>query len=334
MGLFNQANILSKCHMYPIKSSYVPVLSIDGPFYKAFRKPEAFQRRNLNTSSHSQDEHLLPEVINGIIAADKPKGISSTDVVRFFQRLLTRYYKNLPTNDTILPRLMGDRNYSKLTSSFKLPARRVGHGVIGVGTGTQSLHSFLNGDKVYSVTGRLGYTTDTLDLEGAPSSLTETQHITKELMERILPQFIGTITQEPPRYSAVRVDGKRLYEYARGSSTVKAGTKVEIPIRVVTATKIELVNFWHEEAQIEDRLVTLPHFELEVHCGKGFYIRSLVRDIGFALNSSAHVRELRRKIQSPFTLDSNAFAISDYLAIDFLKKVIQENNLLLQKSTK
>lgn len=123
MGLFIRIGLLNKSSFFPLHQGSKASASLIS------KAPHTLDlRRCLNTPNDQYSSSNSPEPIDGIVAVDKPKGIASTDVVRFFQRLLTRYYGNLPTEATLLPRLLLDKNYSKLSSNFKLPARRVGHG--------------------------------------------------------------------------------------------------------------------------------------------------------------------------------------------------------------
>ncbi|KDR08710.1 putative tRNA pseudouridine synthase 1 [Zootermopsis nevadensis] len=119
------------------------------------------------------------------------------------------------------------------------------------------------------------------------------------MLEEALSRFHGEILQTPPLYSALKLHGYRLADLTR------AGVKVEVRPRPVTCHAIQCVQF------------SPPSFTLEVHCGGGFYIRSLVHDLGNALGSCAHVRELHRYQQGPFTeqdmLDSNEWTMQNIL---------------------
>ena len=116
------------------------------------------------------------------------------------------------------------------------------------------------------------------DLEKPIDKTYPTEHITKELIEEVLPQFQGRIEQVPPAFSACKVDGHRAYKLAR------KGKEVELKPKVLVIDEMELVKFDAEQMQLTLRIV----------CSKGTYIRALARDIGQALNSGAHLIGLRR----------------------------------------
>lgn len=158
--------------------------------------------------------------------------------------------------------------------------------VVGVGNGTKMLSAMLAGSKKYVAVGELGKATDTLDASGTMTLEKGFEHITRSDMEEKLKSFIGDIMQVPPLYSALKKDGQRL------SVLLKQGHKVEAkPARAVTVYGITLQDF------------SPPLFTLDVECGGGFYIRSLVDDLGKALSSCAHVKSLTRTKQGQFTLE-------------------------------
>lgn len=130
--------------------------------------------------------------------------------------------------------------------------------------------------KEYEATLQLGATTPSFDLETEVDATYPTEHITRELVEETLKTFLGEIQQVPPAYSAVKVDGKRAYEYAR------KGKDVELKPKTLVIDEIELIDF------------AMPVAKIRVVCSKGTYIRALARDIGLALNSGAHLSALRR----------------------------------------
>ncbi|XP_011783219.1 PREDICTED: probable tRNA pseudouridine synthase 1 isoform X2 [Colobus angolensis palliatus] len=161
--------------------------------------------------------------------------------------------------------------------------------VVGIGSGTKMLTSMLSGSKRYIAIGELGKATDTLDSTGKVTEEKPYDKITQEDIEGILQKFTGNIMQVPPLYSALKKDGQRL------STLMKRGEVVEAkPARPVTVYSISLQKFQP------------PFFTLDVECGGGFYIRSLVSDIGKELSSCANVLELTRTKQGPFTLEEHA----------------------------
>ncbi|EED89009.1 predicted protein, partial [Thalassiosira pseudonana CCMP1335] len=182
---------------------------------------------------------------------------------------------------------------------------KVGHGgtldplasgvlVLGIGKGTTQLQSYLEGDKQYVAVCELGYETTTLDAEGDVVKEMEWAHVKSvkggsdsdstntSSVEGVLSKFQGKIQQVPPLYSAIRVDGKRLYEIARKGDV--NSDDVEIPTREVEVYGVKAYNCTLE----------LPQFALEVQCGGGTYIRSLVRDIGYELDTVATMTGLVR----------------------------------------
>ena len=139
--------------------------------------------------------------------------------------------------------------------------------------------------KEYTGTFYIGATTPSYDLETEVNATFPTNHITNELIEETLKQFIGEIDQKPPVFSAIKKDGKRLYEHAR------KGEEVEIAARKTTIHEFELTR------------IALPEVDFRVVCSKGTYIRSLAYDYGQALNSGAHLTALRRTKIGEFSVE-------------------------------
>jgi tRNA pseudouridine55 synthase len=148
--------------------------------------------------------------------------------------------------------------------------------IICTGKQTKSINEYQGQVKEYTGTFTIGGTTPSYDLESDVNETFPTEHITDELIHKATEQFIGTIQQRPPIFSALKKDGKRLYELARKGETV------DIPTREITITKFEITN------------IELPKIDFRVVCSKGTYIRSLAFDFGRALNSGAHLSALRR----------------------------------------
>jgi tRNA pseudouridine55 synthase len=189
----------------------------------------------------------------------------------------------------------------------KTGVRRVGHagtldpmatGLLIVLVGreaTKYQDYFMHMDKSYHFTAQLGYETDTLDRTGATthtSSWDEVKKITQEKIEEVVKSFVGTYEQQVPMYSAVRVDGQKLYDLAR------KGKKVKPPTRIVNITSLQLLGFDIDLAKQE------ATFECTVECGSGTYIRSLAQDIGQKLHVGATVTSLRRTTIGPFSVNS------------------------------
>jgi len=153
-------------------------------------------------------------------------------------------------------------------------------GVVVVCTGrkTKLIDQLQQHVKEYVATLQLGATTPSYDLEKEIDQTYPTDHITRELIDQVLPTFLGEQWQVPPVFSAVKVDGKRAYELAR------KGEEVELKAKLLTIDEIEVLAFDAEKMQLTIRVV----------CSKGTYIRALARDIGERLKSGAHLIALRR----------------------------------------
>ena len=169
--------------------------------------------------------------------------------------------------------------------------------IICTGKQTKEIHTYQGQIKEYTGTFTVGATTPSYDLETEIDQTFPTEHITESLLKETTAQFIGEIQQKPPIFSAIKKDGKRLYELARKGETT------EIKARTVTI----------QEFKITD--IDLPNVAFKVICSKGTYIRSLVFDFAKALNSGAHLSTLRRtKI--------GQFSVEKALSIDgFIKKL-------------
>lgn len=203
-------------------------------------------------------------------------------------------YINKPLGWTSFTLVRKLRN--KLCRKLGVKKLKVGHagtldplatGVMIVCTGkkTKLIETFQYQTKEYIATIKLGETTPSFDLETEVDGIYATEHITKELVEETLSQFIGRIEQVPPTYSACKVDGKRAYEFAR------EGQEVELKAKVLVIDEIELLEY------------TMPTVKIRVVCSKGTYIRALARDIGLALNSGGHLVALERTRIGEVTLD-------------------------------
>ena len=150
--------------------------------------------------------------------------------------------------------------------------------VLCTGRATKQIEQLQYDTKEYTATLQLGATTASYDKEHTVNMTYPTRHITRELVEQTLAQFIGDVPQVPPTYSAVKVGGDRAYKLRR------RGEDVELKAKMVRIDEIELTDFDAQKMQMSIRVV----------CGKGTYIRSLARDIGRALGSGAFLTALRR----------------------------------------
>lgn len=175
----------------------------------------------------------------------------------------------------------------KLQKTLKMKHLKVGHAgtldplatgvmILCTGKATRLIESFQYQTKEYVATLALGATTPSFDLELEVDATYPTAHITRELVDEVIPRFTGEIWQVPPVYSAVKVDGKRAYDYAR------EGQEVELKPKLLVIDEIEVLDF------------ALPLLKIRVVCSKGTYIRALARDIGQALGSGAHLTALER----------------------------------------
>lgn len=222
--------------------------------------------------------------LDGWIVLDKPVGITSTQALGAVKRLF-------------LPEKAGHAGTLDPLASGLLP--------LAFGEATKTVPYVVDGWKSYRFTVRWGAATDTDDSDGAVIATSDTRPTT-EAIEGALTAFIGEVSQVPPQYSAVKVNGERAYDLAR------EGGVVELKPRIVSITRLAIV-----ERPSDDEVV------LEADCGKGTYVRSVARDLGLALGCYGHVTALRRTRVGPFgepdmvTLDAlRALATDAQAAID------------------
>lgn len=206
-----------------------------------------------------------------IFAIDKPYRISSFGALAH-----VRY---------VLSRTLGYK--VKIGHAGTLDPLATGVLILCTGKATKRIEEFQGQTKEYTATLQLGATTASYDMEHEVNASFPTEHITRELINDTLPQFIGDIEQIPPTYSAVKVNGDRAYELRR------AGEEVKLKPKNIHIDEIEVVEFDVEKMQLSLRVV----------CGKGTYIRALARDLGRALNSGAYLTALRRTRVGDFTID-------------------------------
>lgn len=202
------------------------------------------------------------DFINGeVLLFDKPLDWTSFDVVNRVRILLCQKLK--------VKKL-------KVGHAGTLDPKATGLVVLCTGKSTKKIESIQAEEKEYIATIKLGAITPSYDLEAEESETFPTEHITLELIEEKLQSFIGEIDQVPPIYSAIKVKGKRAFDYAR------EGKELEMKSRKVQIDEIEVLRF------------EMPELELKIKCGKGTFIRSLARDIGESLDSGAYLVGLRR----------------------------------------
>ena len=219
----------------------------------------------------------------GFLSVYKPVGKTSHDVVAYFRKLLK--IKKIGHTGTLDPFAEG-----------VLP--------ICIGNSTR-LIEYLPGDKAYLAFVQFGKATDSYDIEGNVIFQSD-KKVAKEDVEQALKKFEGDIEQLPPIYSAIKVNGKKLYEYAR------EGKSVEIKPRKVTIYKIELKNFDYDNQVAQ----------VYVECSKGTYIRSIANDLGQVLGSGGYLTRLIRTKAGKFLLENSK------KMEDFSSKEIVENNLI------
>lgn len=194
----------------------------------------------------------------------------------------------------------------EIRRQFNIKKIKVGHAgtldplatgllILCTGKFTKKIETFQAQEKEYTGTITVGGTTPSYDLETEIDKTFPVAHITDDFIHKTTQQFIGEIAQKPPIFSAIKKEGKRLYDIAR------AGKTVEIKSRNITISEFEITK------------IQLPNIEFRVVCSKGTYIRSLAYDFGLALNSGAHLSELRRTKIGNFSVD-DAQTIEDFIS--------------------
>lgn len=209
---------------------------------------------------------MIKSSIDGILNVNKPYGITSMEVVRRVKRASGQ--KRVGHGGTLDP---------------------VATGVVPIcfGQATRMMEYLIDSSKEYQAVVELGVTTDSYDSLGEVTSRQDTSGVTLEGVEQALEPFKGTIQQVPPMYSALKKEGKRLYDLAR------AGIEVEREARKVTVYDIKLVDW------------SPPLVTLEVSCGRGFYMRSLAYDLGQAIGCGGHLKSLIRTRGGVFRIESS-----------------------------
>lgn len=218
-----------------------------------------------------------PPVRHGFVIIDKPTGWTSHDVVARVRRIVEE--KRVGHAGTLDPSATG-----------VLP--------VAVGNATRAIEYLAEADKAYTAEVTFGVVTDSADREGEMIATADATHLTRDAVEAAVATFQGPLQQVPPMHSAIKVDGKRLYEHARKGETI------DIEPRQVTIHEIRVVG-WQ-----------VPVATIEVTCSKGTYIRSLARDIGERLGTGAHLSALRRTRVGSFGLDK-AISLDDLAARGF-----------------
>lgn len=206
-----------------------------------------------------------------VFLIDKPLDWTSFDAVNLIRAVIKRYH--------------GIRKL-KVGHAGTLDPLATGLLIICTGRMTKQIDNFQAQEKVYTGTMLLGQTTPSYDLESEPDALFPTDNITEEMMEKARLSFIGDIMQRPPKFSAIKIQGKRAFEYARSDEEVALKERLVH----IEYFKIDTANF--------------PEVSFEVKCSKGTYIRSLVHDFGKALNNGACMTSLRRTKIGDFSVEN------------------------------
>ena len=233
--------------------------------------------------------------MDGIIVVNKQKGCTSHDVVNKVKKIVNKKVGHTGTLDPL--------------ATGVLP--------LLIGKGTLCSKYLINHDKVYEVSLKLGISTDTMDAEGKIVEEKEVSSdiLTKENVEKVLSSFIGKQEQTPPIYSAIKVAGKKLYEYAR------KGQKVEIPKREIEIYNIKLVGINKVSNEIE----------FKVSCSKGTYIRSLCTDIAKALGTIGYMSGLERLQVGKFKIE-NSIKIDESTTKEYIEEhIIGIEELFVEK---
>jgi tRNA pseudouridine55 synthase len=232
------------------------------------------------------------KIAHGLLLIDKPKKYSSFDVIRDLRR---------------------STGVKKMGHTGTLDPMATGLLVLCLGEGTKLVPYLTVDDKSYEAEVTFGISTDSFDADGEVTDrnqLDELVHLNEDIVRDALAQFLGTQEQTPPAFSAIKVNGERLYEKAR------RGEKVVVPSRVVTFYELAFLQFFKGDGTLS----CLPRVHVRVKCSKGTYIRSLATDLGAKLNVCAHLTSLRRteaggfKIEQAVTLDKlNADTLDAHL---------------------
>jgi len=223
--------------------------------------------------------------MNGIIIIDKEKGVTSRDVVNIASKKL---------------------NTKKIGHTGTLDPIATGVLVLCIGKATKISELITSYDKTYLATIKLGIETNTLDITGETIKEREAPLLTEKKISEVLDSFLGVTEQEVPSYSAVKIKGKKLYEYARNN------IEIELPKRKIEVYNIKLIEY-------KNNLITF-----QVKVSKGTYIRSLIKDICLKLKTIGTMSDLRRLTQGDFLIEQ-AIKIEE---LDDKTKLISINEAL------
>lgn len=220
--------------------------------------------------------------MQGFLNIDKPRGITSHDVVNKIRWMLkSRGLKHL-----------------KVGHAGTLDPMATGVLVVCIGAASRLSEYVMGHEKTYRAVLQFGVETDSYDADGEITATVDASHLTQAMVKASLPQFVGDIAQIPPMHSAIKKDGKKLYDLAR------AGVTIEREPRPVHIKNIEL-DAWDARSSAK------PETVLEITCGAGTYIRSLAHDLGVVLGVGAHLTALTRT-------RSGAFRLADAVTLEHL----------------
>jgi tRNA pseudouridine55 synthase len=204
--------------------------------------------------------------MDGVLNLDKPAGISSAAAVGRVKRLLPRG--------------------TKIGHAGTLDPFATGVLLLLIGKATKLCESLMDQPKQYETTIKFGATTVTDDCDSPPLPTPECREVSIDEIKRLLPGFVGEISQRPPDFSAMKINGRRAYDLARRGNAVKLNAR---PVRI---DSLEILSYaW-------------PLLQLRIDCGRGTYIRSLARDIGAQLGVGGHLTQLRRTRVGDFYIAS------------------------------
>ena len=218
-----------------------------------------------------------------VLLIDKPYDWTSFDVVR---------------------KLRAQVKVKKIGHAGTLDPLATGLLILCTGRFTKKINEYMAREKEYTGTFTLGATTPTFDLESSPEALKEYQHLTDAQIRQATLQFVGDVMQVPPAHSAIKVDGKRVYELAR------KGKEVKLEPRKITIKEFDITG------------IELPHVQFRIVCSTGTYIRSIANDFGQALACGAYLSELRRTRIGEFWVKD---AMTMEQAGEYISNVLHQN---------
>lgn len=224
-----------------------------------------------------------------ILVLNKPIDWTSFDLVNKVRNMLCR--------------LMNVKKL-KIGHAGTLDPKATGVMVLCSGKLTKQIDEIQADEKEYIALMKVGATTPSYDLETEENEQFKTDHITLEMINNVIRSFVGSIEQIPPAYSAIKVDGRRAYKFAR------EGKEIELKSKLLVIKEIELLRF------------EMPEIEIRIVCSKGTYIRALARDIGKALNSGAYLIGLKRTRIGEYSIEQclDLAELADLLSVHFQEK--------------